>query len=330
MSESTTPIDQILKNYITNLPSFPPQPTEVRPFYDFMRAFYANFGGAAQALDIRPELQPDLLDAAQKLLWAFGQSSAPFPGGLELPAPVLLKTARPASPTRLDETIRLLNTLSLHIDLLSQDEWIPSSHLSLRGTPKQSPAPTAVRLSFDPPALAESLARLVALVTAGNAKEKAAYERFLRADPGAVLAREKPPLALAPDAPEILANLPASAADAWRELSRHLSAAAKPNPEVEFRSIHHGMWVVNFAAKRGGKDLAGLIVQNGRMTVRIVLHGAMHFKVGEHLDEFGDPVRNEYHAAHWYEEFQHKWLFIPCASPQDTVGIKLLIDMLTP
>jgi hypothetical protein len=50
------------------------------------------------------------------------------------------------------------------------------------------------------------------------------------------------------------------------------------------------------------------------MKVRAILFGAMNAKVGEHLDEFGDHVRKNYHEAHWYEEFQHKWLGISPAN----------------
>ncbi len=172
-----------------------------------------------------------------------------------------------------------------------------------------------------------ALPALVESILSRTLKEKPAYERFLRANPQAVLAREQPPLDLAADAPQILANLPPAAAEAWRDLMRFLAGFGGYSPSVEFRSIHHGMWAVNYESRGGKNDLCGLIVQNGEMTVRTILFGATHFQVKDMLDEFGDPVRAAFHQAHYYDEFEHQWLFIPCSGVADLPGIKKLLAL---
>jgi hypothetical protein len=279
--------------------------------------FYAGFRTAANVQGIAESEAGKVLERAQKSLWAFGQAGNPATAGavpwlaLERePALGLLKFPRP------EETFALLARLGLPVEYETGGAWSAAGKLK-----------ASLRIRLVTP-LAQALRSLAAQCAARSPRPKAVYERFLRANPQSVLAGEKPPLDLPPDAPAILANLPAPAAEAWQDLVDWLAGFSGFAPQVEFRSIHHGLWVANYTALRGGRDLCGLIVQDGQMTVRIILYRAGHVYVKERLDEFGPLIEGAFQRAHYYEEFEHQWLFIPIERMEDLVGVKKLLGLM--
>ena len=287
-----------------------------------MQRFYQGFPSAARGRGIIESDQPKALERAQKALWVFGRYGSLDEDGSHLQLGLQDLQERLKIP-RPEETFALLGDLGAPVEFREAGKWAGAR--KLKGC-------DAVRMSFSDQAargdlpLTRALPDLIARILTGTPKEKAAYERFLRANPQAVLAREKPGPDLPPDAPAILANL-LTAAEAWRELVRFLSGFSAYRPAVEFRSIHHGMWVVNYESQRSGRDLCGLIVQNGEMTVRTILYEAMHLRVKGMLDQIGNLVRAAFLNAHYYEEFKHQWLFIPCSKIEDTLEIKQLLAM---
>jgi len=317
MPEITPPIAQLVRNYSTNLPAFPPDDPELRWLHGRLLGFYRDLIPAANSSGIAANEQSAVCERVQKTLWTFsrfGQLST------ALGEPVLdLLTGQGLEQLkfpRLEETLRLMATLGMPVELCDGAVW--SAGGKLKGS-------DGARLRGP---LAPALKKLAAQLAETSPKEKAAYERFLRVNPRAILAREKPGLEMAPDAPAILANLPEPAAQAWLDLTTCLAAFDAYAPGVEFRSIHQGMWVVNYESKRSGRDLCGLIVQNSEVTARIILYRAGHLYVKERLAEFGDVLANAFHRAHYYEEFQHQWLFVPVKTLEDTPGIKKLLAVL--
>jgi hypothetical protein len=315
--EPNIPIAQVIHNYITNLPTFPPADPELLQLHERMLALYTGFLPAALASAIPESEQGKVLERAQKTLWSFGRA-----GRLEQDNSVTaLVLDRQAAQNALkfprpEETLSLLARLGMPVEYGAGGGWNASG--KLRGS-------EALRLRFD---LSPALQKLAASAAASSPKEKITYERFLRVNPQAKVAREKPPLNLPPDAPAILANLPSPAAEAWQRLVRYISAFDGYSPTVEFRSIHHGMWTANYDATRGSRDLCGLAVQNGEMTVRIILYRAGHIYVKERLDEFGDVIASAFRSAHYYEEFEHQWLFIPVRRAEDLAGIERLLAVM--
>lgn len=318
MVEIFVPIDQVLCNYLTNLPLFPPVDAELAGLHRFFISFYQAFRPAAAARGIVEADQPKVLERLQKTLWFFGRS-----GECDEDAREAFLLAKPPALAealkfpRAEAALALLGDLGAPVELFNDGAWRAVGRLKTC---------SASRLRFcADPGLARALQSLARQIQAGTSKEKAAFERFLRVDPHAILAGEKPAFALPVDAPGILANLPGPAARGWQELAAFLAGFGDYQPGVEFRSIQHGMWVVNYNSRRGGKDLCGLIVQNGEMTVRIILYDQTHFTVKDHLEELGEPVMSAFHQAHYYEEFEHQWLFIPCKQVDDTAAIKKLL-----
>jgi len=313
--ELNIPIAQVIRNYTANLSVFPPQDPALWALHQFMRGFYAGFIPAAQAVGIVEGDQGRALEYAQKTLWAFARFGR-LESQAEGPALVLdrqLVQAHLKYP-RAEGIFNVLARLGLPVEYCVDGAWLASGKLK---------SSEALRLRFS---LAPVLQTLAAQACAGR-KEKPAFELFLRANPQAVLARDKPALDLAPDDPAILANLPAAVAQAWHMLVRSLADVDGYFPEVEFRSIHHGMWAVNYNSRRGGRDLCGLTVQNGEMTVRIILYRAGHFYVKDRLEEFGSVIADAFHNAYYYEEFLHQWLFVPVRDPADLEGIQKLLAL---
>ena len=328
--ETNTPVAQVIRNYTANLPVFPPADPDLLRLHAGMAAFYRGFIPAAEVCGIAESEQGKVLERAQKTLWTFGRA-----GRLEQgePGPALVLEQQPALENlkfpRPEVTFALLGRLGIPQHAMLQHgmlvEYRAGEGWSGEGKLKGC---AALRLRWD---LAPALQELAARAAASSPKEKAVYARFLRVNPQAVLAREKPPLDLPPDAPAILANLPAPAAAAWQALVRCLAGFEGFAPMVEFRSIHHGMWTVNYEAGRGGhsgRDLCGLIVQNGEMTVRIILYRAGHLYVKERLESFGAVVADAFHRAHYYEEFEHQWLFIPVRGVGDLEGVERLLKVM--
>ncbi len=315
--ETNIPIAQVIRNYIANLPTFPPADPELCRLHERMQAFYTGFISAALASAIPESEQVKVLERAQKTLWSFGRA-----GRLEqekgVPALILDRQAAQSNLKfpRPEEIFSLLARLGIPVEYDAGGGWNASGKLS---------ASQALRLRFD---LSPALQKLAASAAASSPKEKIVYERFLRVNPQAKVAREKHPLNLPPDAPAILANLPAPAAEAWQRLVHYVSAFDGYSPTVEFRSIQHGIWMVNYNATRGSRDLCGLAVQNGEMTVRIILYRAGHIYVKERLEEFGDVIASAFHSAHYYEEFEHQWLFIPVRRAEDLAGIEKLLAVM--
>lgn len=317
MPETLPPVGQLIRNFTVNLPVFPPAEADLIPLHGWMMEFYAGFRPEAEALGIAEEEQARVLERAQKTLWAFGEGGRLEQSG---PAPALtldrleflsrLKFPRP------EETLALLGRLGMPVEYEAGGAWSSSGRLK-----------ASQRLRLRSP-LAPALRELVMRSAANSAKPRAAYERFLRANPQAVLALEKPGLNLPPDSPAILANLPGPAALAWQDLVRFLARFEGYTPVVEFRSIQHGLWAVNYASRRGGRDLCGLTVQNGALTVRMILYRAGYGYVRERVEDFGPLVAAEFRRAHFYEEFGHQWLFVPAARAEDTAGIKKLLEVM--
>jgi hypothetical protein len=172
-----------------------------------------------------------------------------------------------------------------------------------------------------------AFSRLAGDIFASTPKPRPALERFLRADPLVVLANEKPALALPPDSLKILANMSPETAEAWLELVEVLVEYADFFPMVEFRSIHHGLWVVNYTHNRGKRDLCGLITQNGEAQVRVILYEKTHFQVRAALDNFNEPIREAFRRAHYYEDFKHQWLFISLNSREEVGPLQRLLKV---
>lgn len=172
-----------------------------------MLAFYTIFLPAEQASAIPESEQVKMLERAQKTLWSFGRA-----GQLEqengVPALVLDRQAAQNSLKfpRPKGTFSLLARRGMPVEYDAVGGWNASGKLS---------ASQALRLRFE---LSPALQELAASAAASSPKEKIVYERFLRVNPQAKVAREKPPLDLTPDAPAIPANLPAPAAEARRDL----------------------------------------------------------------------------------------------------------------
>ena len=313
------PIPQILANYRTNLALFAPQREHARLVHSFLVNFYSGFPAAAAAVGCAENGQPGLLERTQKALWVFARQAEMQGDALVLGQEALragLKFPRP------EEVFALLKACGLLAECYDGANWSPDGKLK---------ASLAARLRCPAnPALAPALAELARSVFERKAKEKPAFERFLRADPDAVVAGDVPPLSLPPDAPALLANLAMpAAADAWRELTRELAVLSAYTPVVEFRSIHHALWVVNYVNRRSsGRDICGLIAQNGCMQVRAILYGGEHFYVKEHLADFSLPIQSAFARAHYYEEFEHQWLFIDCQTIEDARGILHLLSFL--
>lgn len=315
MSDITPPIRQLIRNYINNLASFPPQEAALVDLHKRMQAFYGGFRKAAGEQGIVESEQSAMVERVQKTLWLFGKAGKPDlcdgEACLVLDGDGLANLVKLG---RVEVACGLLAGLALRVELFGGEEW---------GWQGQLKYCQAARLRG---ALVENLQVLVGAAAASSPKEKVAYERFLRVNPQAVVAREKPALAVTAAAPEIMANLDGPTAEAWNVLTACLAGMDGFAPLVEFRSIQQGMWVVNYESKRSsGRDLCGLIVQNGEMTARIILYRAGHGYVKEHLDDFGPIVAEAFHKAHYYEEFEHQWLFIPIQSVEDTTGVRKLL-----
>jgi len=265
--------------------------------------FYAAFRDIAGEQGISPDEQPAQLERIQKVLWAFARLGVPGEDVLTLSGPALqsaLKFSRPES------TLRLLAARGVILELDNAVKSSQSGRLSFPGQPD----------------LAAAFAGLAQAALKRDGKEKPAFERFLRANPQAVLAREKPPLEMVADSPLILSNLPSGPAIAWRVLANKLKEFTDYQPVVEFRSIHHSMWVINYNGRRGGgRDLCGLIAQDGMMQVRAILYEPGHFYVRDHLAEFSPAVQAAFRSAHYYEDFKHQWLFIDCQRADEIPGI---------
>ncbi len=317
MPDGTSSIEQIIRNITTNLPVFPPADPDLSALHARMMDYYASFRLAACEQGIAESEQGKVLERTQKTLWAFGEG-----GRLDRKGPVpsltldrleflsRLKFPRP------EEMLTLLGRLDMPVEYRVGEAW------SIRGKLRAS---DQIRLRF---ALAPALRVLVVQAAGRSNTPKIAYERFLRVNPHSTVSREKPALDLPPDAPAILANLPEPAARAWQALVRFLSGFHGYAPAVEFRSIQHGMWAVNYDSVRGGRDLCGLVVQNSGMTVRMILYRSGYQHVKEHLAEFGPLVGQVFHRSHYYEEFGHQWLFVPVERVEDLDGITKLLGML--
>lgn len=317
MPDGTSSVEQLIRNYITNLPVFPPVDPDLNALHARMIDYYVSFHSAACEQEIAESVQGKVLECTQKTLWAFGEG-----GRLDRKAPIASLTldrleflSRLKFP-RPEETLALLGRLGMPVEYRVGEIW------SIRGKLKAS---DQIRLRFP---LAPALRVLVVQAGGRSLTPKVAYERFLRVNPHSIVSREKPGLDLPPDAPAILANLPGPAAGAWQELVRFLSGVNGYTPAVEFRSIRHGMWAVNYDSVRSGRDLCGLVVQNGVMTVRMILYRAGYQYVKEHLAEFGPLVAEVFHKAHYYEEFGHQWLFVPVERVEDLDGITKLLEVL--
>ncbi len=314
MPSDLPPIAQLVCNLTTNLPAFPPTDPDLKALHARMMDFYVGFCSAANEQNISEAEQSKVLERAQKTLWAFGEG-----GQLDRKGPIpclaldrleflsRLKFPRP------EETLALLGRLGMPVEYQVSETW------SINGKLKAS---ERIRLRS---ALAPALRALVLHVNGSSSSPKAAYERFLRVNPQSVVAKEKHGLQLQPDSPVILANLKAPTVEAWQELVCFLAGFEGYAPAVEFRSILHGMWAVNYNSLRGGRDLCGLVVQNSRMTVRMILYRAGYTYVKERLEEFGPVVADVFRKSYYYEEFGHQWLFVPVGQVEDTGGIKKLL-----
>lgn len=303
MPPTTVPILQIIRSYCVNLPAFPPASESERRVHRWWMDFYATFRDIAGEQGISPDEQPDQLERIQKVLWTFARQGVPGEDALTLSGPALqsaLKFSRPES------TLRLLAACGAPVQLDSGVKASQSGRLSFQGQP----------------GLAAAFADLAQAALKRDGKEKPAFERFLRANSQAVLAREKPPLDLIADSPLILSVLPSGPGITWRVLANKLKEFTDYQPVVEFRSIHHGMWVINYNGRRGGgRDLCGLIAQDGTMQVRAILYEQNHFYVRDHLADFSLAVQAAFRAAHYYEDFKHQWLFINCQRADEIPGI---------
>ena len=316
MPENSPSVEQIIRNYLINLPVFPPGDPRIKWLHERIQELYTAFLPAAQAMGIPEHEQGKILERIQKTLWIFANA-----GSLKQDGPACLQLDRPAALEKLkfprpEEALALLSRLEITAEYQTGQSW------STNGKIKAS---EAVRLRSD---LAPALRELAIQSAASSPKEKVCYERFLRANPQARVAGEKPALDFPADSPAILANLPAGAAQAWQALTYFLAGFEGYRSCVEFRSIHHGLWSVNYESKRGGRDLCGLTVHNGTMTTRIILYRAGHFYVKENLERFGEVVASAFRSAHYYEEFQHQWLFIPVNSLEDIAGIQKLLTLI--
>lgn len=304
MPGNSPSIPQVIRNYTTNLPVFPPQDPHLRGLHAHLLEFYAGFIPAAQDLGVAESDQGAVLERAQKTLWAFASGGQLTDAGGS-PCLVLERGALLAGLKfpRSETVFALLSRLGWGIELFDDSHWSGTGRLKTC---------QAARLVSP---LAGALKELAAACAASTPKPKMVYERFLRANPRSLVAGDKPPLDLPPGHPAILSNLPPPADQAWQSLVRFLADFDGFTPTVEFRAIHHGLWTVTYDSRRGGRDLCGLAVQNGEMTVRVILYGGGHFYVKEHLDDFGEVVGAAFRAAHYYEEFRHQWLFVPVRQP---------------
>ncbi|MBE0697597.1 MAG: hypothetical protein IH586_11810, partial [Anaerolineaceae bacterium] len=201
MITTLPPIAQILRNFSTNLSTFPPQGAGPAAVHRFFLDFYQRFAQAAAEI---PETeQSRIIERIHKTLWAFARFGAGKEDGgvsaLEIERAVIAKELK---FPRAEEAFALLGRLGVPVELLANGLWSAAGKLK--------PAEKA-RLRFDfeplPPAipLARAFPDLAAQILAGKPKTGPAFERFLRADPHAILAGEKPPLALPADARAILA-----------------------------------------------------------------------------------------------------------------------------
>jgi len=308
-------ISQVIRNYLINLPGFLPQEEFARLVHQWFTGFYSAFEDAARKKEIPPSDQPARLVQAQKMLWAFASQGHKDHASLILEGSACHMALKFSS---LERTLALLAALGIQMEMEGSGGWQPARGTLLKGV-------QAGRMTFENPGLAVAFTSLSQAILKRDAREKMAFERFLRANPQAVLAREKPPLAVSPDSLLILANLPEETTAAWRELVQALRGFTAYRPVVEFRSIHHGLWVVNYTG-HGGHDLCGLIVQNGAMQTRVILYEKAHFTVQKNLETFHPSVQEAFRAAHYYEEFKHQWLFINCRQPEEARGIFSLIQ----
>ena len=320
MAEITVPIAQLLVNYQVNLPSFPPARPAWAHVHAYWQSFYAAFAQAVAKRAVPPDVQVKVIDAAQKTLWAFARQGTLAADGTGPSLQLNRAQTQEALKFPRPETVfALLGDLGAQAQSLEGGAWMPAAKLKTA---------EALRLSFPAdPLLAASFSTLAADIVARTGKPAPAYERFLRADPCAILSLEKPPLDLPPDSPKILANLSPAAAGAWGGLVEALRSYATYAPWVEFRSIQYGLWVVNYNSRRGKRDLCGLIAQNGEIQVRVILYEQTHFQVQSALAEYSLPIQTAFQSAHWYEEYRHQWLFIPLQSPEEIPSIRRLLDV---
>lgn len=317
MPENSPPISQVIRNYCTNLPVFPPEDHHLRKLHASLLDFYSGFIPAAQALGVADGDQGAALERVQKTLWTFA-AGGQFNEEGENTSLVLERDAVLAGLkfSRPETVFALMARLGWAVELRGEDRCSEAGNLKTCH---------AARLVSP---LAAALKELAGACTASSPKPKTAYERFLRVNPRSLVAGDKPPLDLPPDHPAILANLPPPAAQAWQSLVHFLADFDGFTPTVEFRAIHHGLWTANYNSRRGGRDLCGLAVQNSSMSVRIILYGEGHVYIKERLVEFGEVIGRAFRAAHYYEEFRHQWLFVPVNAAEDLPGVFKLMALM--